>query len=52
MCAVDNGLGMDVDNFHCILGGRIVVMLILVFKIIKCIIIYELSMRHQVCVIL
>ena len=31
VCVMGNGFGMALDNFHCILGGKIVVILFLVF---------------------
>ena len=34
MCVVGNDLGMALDNFHCILDGKIVVFLFLVFVFI------------------
>ena len=41
-----NGLGMVLDNFHCILGGKIVVMLFLMF-VLSCVLVFCNSLYIQ-----
>ena len=48
VCVVGNGFGMALDKFHCILGGKIVVMLFLVFVLAYVLVFYSsLYIRYE-----
>ena len=51
---VGDGFGMALDNTHCTVGGRIVVMLFLML-VLSCVLFFVidfiLNMGHEVCVI-